>query len=73
MENWDKLLRPETLVLLLAFGIPVVAIICSTISSILKQRSADELKSLMIERGMSADEIERVIKASPDKDSKVKK
>ena len=67
MENWDRLLRPETLVLLLAFGIPVVGIICGTISSILKQRSADELKSMMIQRGMSADEIEQVIKASSDK------
>jgi hypothetical protein len=65
-----KLLEVPIFPILMIFSIPIIAIICGSIVAIIKQRSADELKSLMIERGMSAEEIERVIKAGPDKSCK---
>ena len=74
MEFWDKLFDKEILFILLVFGLPAISIVCYTIASVIKHRADNELKSLMIERGMSAEEIERVIKAGEeDEDSEDKK
>ena len=57
------------------FAIPIVAIICvfawliiqsivSGARGIVKHRNEVELKQMLIERGMSADEIERIVQAT---------
>jgi len=59
---------PDTLVVLGVFGLPIVAIVCGVWHKIAKETSDNELKRSMVERGMSADEIERVMAArTPDK------
>lgn len=62
------------------FSIPIVAIICvfgwlaiqsivAGIRGIVKHRNEVELKQMLVDRGMSADEIERVVQASGPPDS----
>lgn len=62
--NWDRFFNPAVIGIIMGCGIPIVAIICSYWHSVAKTRSDHELKRSMIERGMSADEIERVLAAS---------
>lgn len=61
-----------------AFVIPIVAIggvflwmtvqaILTGVSDIVKHRNEIELKQTLADRGMSAEEIERVVRATPDK------
>lgn len=56
-------------------AIPIIAIICvfswlaimsivSAIQGIVKHRNEVELKQMLVDRGMSADEIERVVQSS---------
>lgn len=56
---WDK----QTLSILGAFSVPLAVIIGSAWYKMNKVRYENELKRSMIERGMSVDEIERVIAA----------
>ena len=58
---WDK----QTLSVLGAFSIPLAAIIGSAWYKMNKVRYENELKRSMVERGMSADEIERIMAAGP--------
>ena len=62
--NWDRIFNPASIGIIMGCGIPIVAIICSAWQSVTKTRSEHELKTSMIERGMSADEIERILAAS---------
>ena len=59
--------NPSSLAIVMVFGIPIVvptvAIIAHYCHKIMKVRSDNELKESMLERGMSAEEIERVINA----------
>jgi hypothetical protein len=61
--NWNE----HTLGTVMALAIPIVAILATFWSTVEKTRSANELKRSMIERGMSVDEMERVLsmKARP--------
>ena len=61
--DWEKLLEPEVLSVALAFLTGMVAIVSGFAYLALKNRSETELKRIMIERGLSADEIERVLAA----------
>ncbi len=54
---WDK----QTLSIVGAFSVPLAVIIGSAWYKMNKVRYENELKRSMIERGMSVDEIERVI------------
>ena len=56
---WDQ----NTIAVIGVFSIPIVAIIATFWYMLERSRSDNELKRDMIERGMSADEIERVIAA----------
>jgi hypothetical protein len=56
---WDK----QTLGVLLGCGIPIVFILATAWYKVERMKSANELKRKMVERGMSAEEIERVVKA----------
>jgi hypothetical protein len=57
---WDK----QTLSVVMALGIPMVAIIAHAWYKVESLKSANNLKRNMVERGMSAEDIERVIKAA---------
>ena len=58
---WDR----QTLAVVGAFSIPLAAIIGSAWYKMNKVRYEIELKRSMVERGMSADEIERIMDAGP--------
>ncbi len=61
--------RPEITALVMVFSVPIVALIAYYWHETLKARSNNELKQSMLDRGMSAQEIEQVINAGsrPDK------
>ena len=69
---WEKIFSDTgNLVIVLTFSIPIVAIIGFYWHEVLKNRSNNELKKSMLERGMSAQEIEQVMNAgSNQKDKK---
>ena len=61
---WEKIFSDTgNLVIILCFSIPIIAIIGYYWHEVLKNRSNNELKKSMLERGMSAQEIEKVISA----------
>ena len=55
-----------------AMFIPLVAIIATFWYKTVKDKSDNQLKQSMLERGMSAEDIERVINAGSEKDKKKK-
>ncbi len=62
--DWNE----STIAVVMVFGIPIIAILGSFWYKIAKVTSDSELKRSMIERGMSVEEIERVLAArSPDR------
>jgi hypothetical protein len=69
MQWWNKLLDENILLFLTVLIVPVLVIILGWLSIILKQRSSDEFKRTMIEKGMSAEDIERVINTGTHKGS----
>ena len=58
----------KTLAIVLGCAIPLAGILGGCWYSLNKVRSDNELKQSMIERGMSADEIERVLSATGTKE-----
>ena len=54
---------PQFLVVIMVLAIPIIAIISYYVHEILKTRSNNELKQSMVERGLSARDIETVINA----------
>ena len=56
---WNK----ETIAIVATFSVPVAAILGGVWFKLSKIRSDNELKRSMVERGMSADEIERVMRS----------
>jgi hypothetical protein len=62
----DKLLEPEVLGILGVFGGPVIAFAIWQCYRIAKVNSDNELKRRLVERGLSVDEIERIIKAGTE-------
>ncbi len=56
-----------TLAIIMGMGIPIVAIVATFWYKIAKTTSENELKRTLAERGMSAEEIERVVTARPSK------
>ncbi len=63
--NWDRLLHPSTLAVLAAFLVPTVGVVAYYWARVQSTRSTNALKRTLAERGMSADEIERVVAAQP--------
>ena len=61
--DWDM----QTLGVVLGCGIPIVAIVGVFWYKIVRTTSEAELKRSMVERGMSAEEIERVLAAGSTK------
>lgn len=61
---WDKIIQnPESIGLIMVFSIPIVAIVAYYWHEVVKSRSDNEVKKSMLERGMSVEEIERVMNA----------
>lgn len=56
---WNR----QTIAVIGAFSIPLAAIVCTAWYKMNKVRYENDLKRTMIERGMSVDEIERVMAA----------
>ncbi|HUB24421.1 MAG TPA: hypothetical protein VL992_03250 [Tepidisphaeraceae bacterium] len=56
---WNR----DTIAVVAVFSIPIVSIIAGIWSQVEKHRSDNELKLRMVERGMSAEEIERIMAA----------
>jgi NADH:ubiquinone oxidoreductase subunit 3 (subunit A) len=61
---WDKIFsNTGNIVVIMAISIPIIAVVGYYWSEVLKNRSNNELKKSMLERGMSAQEIEQVMNA----------
>ena len=56
-------LRPDILVLVLAFSVPLVAIIGYYWHETVKNRDNNRLKQSMLDEGMSAEDIEKIMNA----------
>ena len=65
--DWSRVLQPEVLSILLGCSIVIIAILGYYLCSALKTKSENDLKQSMVERGMSAEEIERVLSARSSK------
>jgi hypothetical protein len=63
----DKLLEPEVLGILAVFGLPLLIVIAYYCYKVAKINSDNELKRRLVERGLSVDEIERIINAGTEK------
>ena len=61
---------PSIAAVIMVFAIPIIAIISYYVYTIFKIRSNNELKKSMLERGMSAHDIETVINAGSKPDKK---
>ena len=59
----ELLSNPAVAPIVMAFAVPIVAIIGHFWHEVLKTRSNNDLKRSMVERGMSAQEIEQVMNA----------
>lgn len=62
--EWDA----QTITMTLIFGLPIVGVLSAAWYKINKVRSDNDLKRSMVERGMSADEITRVLAATGEKE-----
>jgi hypothetical protein len=61
---WEKIFSNiGNIVVILAMSIPIIAVVGHYWSEVLKNRDNNQLKKSMLERGMSAQEIEQVINA----------
>lgn len=65
----DKFLDPQVLPIIGAFVVPLFILVAHFWYQAQKLRSDNELKRTMVERGMSAEEIERVIAAGSKADA----
>jgi hypothetical protein len=58
----------DTIMITLIFALPIVSVVAGVWYKVSKAQSDNELKRSMVERGMSADEIQRVLNARTPKD-----
>jgi hypothetical protein len=61
--NWN----PDVIAALGIFSVPIIAIIAGCWAKVECVKSRNDLKRSMVERGMSPEDIERVISAKPPK------
>ena len=67
--HWSQLLEPKTLVFVMAGVVAVSAIVLPHWRRVREVEASSRLKQKMIDRGYSADEIERVLNAGDDEAS----
>ena len=66
---WQSAFQMPQIAIIMGCLVPIVGFICAAWYKAQKVRSDNELKHELLQRGMSAEEIERVISAGqPDKD-----
>lgn len=65
---WESLFQMPQIAIVMGCLIPIVGIITSYWYKAQKMRAEHRLKRTLAERGMSADEIERIVAASPRPD-----
>ena len=70
MDHW---FQPQITVPILIFAIPIVAIVAAFWHASIKTRAETELKRQMIEAGMSAEDIERVLAAPGPESERARK
>lgn len=61
--NWNAMLQPQVIAIIMGCLIPIVGSLAFAWRSIEKTKSENALKRTLAERGMKADEIERVLAA----------
>lgn len=66
--NWDNVFGFPNIAIIMGCLIPISAIIVGGWVGVARQRENAALKRRMIDRGMSADEIERILQAGRGKD-----
>ena len=67
---FEKLMDPGALAIIFMFGAPVFGVVGFFTYQIVKLRADNELKRIMVEKGLGAEEIERILAASSkDKDA----
>lgn len=64
--DWSRILKPETLIFIMAGVVAVSAIAFPQWRRVREVEASSRLKQKMIDRGYSAEEIERVLKAGGD-------
>ena len=62
-QDWHVIFGMPQIAIIMGCLIPIVSIIASYWFKAQKERSTNELKRTLVDRGMSADEIERIIAA----------
>ena len=60
---WNR----DTLTTVGTYSIPIIAVVATFWSQVERRKSDNELKRSMVERGMSAEDIERIISAKTGK------
>ena len=67
---WESIFRMPQIAVIMGCLVPIAAILGYFWYSIKKNKQNNDLKQSMVERGMSAEEIERVISAGAQDDDK---
>ena len=65
---WESVFQMPQIAIIMGCLIPIVGIISSYWYKVHKVRAENNLKRMLAERGMSADEIERIVAASSKDD-----
>lgn len=65
-QGWQQLFEMPQLVIILVFLLPIVGIIAFYWYKAQEARSRNELKQTLVDRGLSVDEIERILAARPE-------
>ncbi len=61
--DWNQLFRMPNIAVVMGCLIPIVGAVATAWYRIAKVRSENQLKRSLVERGLAADEIERVLRA----------
>jgi len=64
---FEKMLDPGVLAIIFMFGAPVFGVVGFFTYQIVKLRADNELKRIMVEKGLRAEEIERILAATSSK------
>lgn len=64
--NWTIVFGMPNIIFAVGAVIAVVGAIAAAWAYVNRQRSLDELKATLVQRGLSADEIERIVRAQPE-------
>ena len=69
--SWSQILEPRTLVFVMCGAVGLTAIILPQWRRVREVEASTRLKHKLIDRGFSADEIERVLKAGDEDETSI--